>query len=51
MNAKMDATQEKMNETMEKQIGSLVYIMEADRKTDREEMKQEIRATKNICKR
>jgi hypothetical protein len=30
-----------MKEMMESQIGSLVPRMEADRKTDREEMKQE----------
>jgi hypothetical protein len=42
MNAKMDATQEKMNtsakamqERMEMQIGSLFSIMEATRKTER----------------
>jgi DNA relaxase NicK len=35
----MDATQERM----ERQIGSLVSIMEATRKTDRDKMKQEIR--------
>jgi hypothetical protein len=40
MNAKIDATQE----MMERQIGSLVSIMEAARKTDRDKMKQEIRA-------
>jgi hypothetical protein len=40
MNAKLDATQE----MMERQIGSLVSIMWATRKTDRDEMKQEIRA-------
>jgi Fe2+ transport system protein B len=54
MNAKMDATQEKMDanpkemqarkkDTMGRQIGSLVSIMEAARKTDRDEMKREIR--------
>jgi hypothetical protein len=31
-------------ERMERQIGSLVSIMEPDRKSDRDEMKQEIRA-------
>jgi hypothetical protein len=43
----LKATPAEMNaikETMEKQIGSLVSIMEAARKTDRDEMKQEIRA-------
>jgi hypothetical protein len=50
MNAKMDATQEKMNtntkemqakteDMMESQIGFLVSTMEAARKTDREEVK------------
>jgi DNA integrity scanning protein DisA with diadenylate cyclase activity len=48
---KMDVTQERMDantkamqERMERQIGSLVTIMEASRKTERDEMKQEIRA-------
>jgi hypothetical protein len=36
MNAKLDATQE----TMERQIDSLVSIMEAARKTDRDKRKQ-----------
>jgi cell division protein FtsX len=40
MLAEMNATQE----TMERQISSLVSIMEAARKTDRDEIKQEIRA-------
>jgi hypothetical protein len=40
MNTKMDATQE----TLDRQIGSLVSIMEAARKTDGDKMKQEIRA-------
>jgi hypothetical protein len=46
MNAKMDATQE----TMERQIGSLVSKMEAARITDRDEMKQEIRADQENIK-
>jgi hypothetical protein len=37
----MDA---KMKETVERQIGSLVTTMEAMRKTDRDEMKQEVGA-------
>jgi DNA relaxase NicK len=51
MQEKMDASQERMNtdtkamqERMERQIGSLVSIMEAARKTNRDEIKQEIRA-------
>jgi hypothetical protein len=32
-----------IKETLEKQIGSLVSIMEAAKNTDRDEMKQEIR--------
>jgi hypothetical protein len=43
MNAKMDVTLEEMKETMERQIGSLVSIMEGARKTDRDETQQEIR--------
>jgi hypothetical protein len=66
MNAEMDATQERwtpllkqckkgwmearMKETMERQIGSLVSIMEADRETDRDEMKQEVSAG-HACRR
>jgi hypothetical protein len=46
MNVKLDATQE----AMERQIGSLVSIMEAARKTDRYEMKQEIRACEEHIK-
>jgi hypothetical protein len=46
MDANTKATQEmmeaKMKETMKRQIGSLISIMEADR----DEMKQEIRAGK-----
>jgi hypothetical protein len=33
-----------MKEKMERQIGSLVSLMEANRKTDGEEAKQEVRA-------
>jgi hypothetical protein len=33
----------KKQETIERQIGSVVFIMEAARKTDTDEMKQEIR--------
>jgi hypothetical protein len=48
MNTKLDTTEERMDATikqmMERLIGSLVSIMEANRKTDRDEMKQEIRA-------
>jgi hypothetical protein len=59
MNAKMDATQERMDANtkamqeriqdkmkgmMARQIGSLVSIMVVSRETDRVEMKQEIRA-------
>jgi hypothetical protein len=40
MLAEMNTTQE----TMERQIGSLISIMETARNTDRDEMKQEIRA-------
>jgi DNA relaxase NicK len=46
MNSKMDATQE----IMERQIGSLVSIMEAIRKTDRDEMKKEIKADQEHIK-
>jgi hypothetical protein len=44
MNAKIDTNTTAVQERMDRQIGSLVCIMEADRKTDRDEMKQEIRA-------
>jgi Fe2+ transport system protein B len=40
----MMANRETDQERMERQIGSLVSIMEAARKTDRDEMKQEISA-------
>jgi hypothetical protein len=42
MPAEMDATQEKMQETLERQIGSPVSIMGAARKTGRDEIKQAI---------
>jgi hypothetical protein len=42
--SKAEADQEQMKEMMESEIGSLVSRMEADRKNDGEEMKQEIRA-------
>jgi hypothetical protein len=38
MNAKMDANIKEMQEMLEKQIGSLVSIMEAPRNTDRDKM-------------
>jgi hypothetical protein len=44
INTKLDATKEKTHERTERQIVSLVSIMEAARKTDRDEIKQEIRA-------
>jgi hypothetical protein len=37
-------------ERMERQIGSLVSIMEATRKINRDEMKQEIRAVQKYFK-
>jgi hypothetical protein len=44
--AKMNATQV----TMERQIGPLVSTMEAARKTDRDEMKQETRGNQQHIK-
>jgi hypothetical protein len=41
---RMDANTKAMQESMERQIGSLVSIMEATRKTCRDEIKQGIRA-------
>jgi NADP-dependent 3-hydroxy acid dehydrogenase YdfG len=49
MNVNMKTNQERMEailkEMMKRQRGSLVLIMEANRKTDRDETKQEIRAS------
>jgi hypothetical protein len=43
------AGQEQMKETLERHIGSLIFRMEADRKTYRDEMKQELRAGMRKC--
>jgi polyhydroxyalkanoate synthesis regulator phasin len=49
MNANTKSNQEQMKETVERQVGSLVSKMEANRKTDIDEMKQEMRAGHVRC--
>jgi polyhydroxyalkanoate synthesis regulator phasin len=46
MKAKMDASEE----TMERQMGLLFSIIEVSRKTDRDQMKQEIRVVQEHIK-
>jgi hypothetical protein len=43
-NQEIKADEEQMKETMERQIGSLVSRMEADRKTNRDELREEIKS-------